>query len=80
VLRINAFRGGRVGETEIHGPLKIPGKTAIWSAIKFRKVQFNMVNRWVPAWRYTADLSNPDDAKDFLDAVEKFSHWIEHNI
>jgi HEPN domain-containing protein len=41
---------------------------------------FNMVNRWVPAWRYTADLSNQDDAKDFLDAVEKISHWIEHNI
>lgn len=41
---------------------------------------FNMVNRWVPAWRYTADLSNPDDAKDFLDAVEKVSRWIDHNI
>jgi hypothetical protein len=41
---------------------------------------FNKVNRWAPAWRYTADLSNPDDAKDFLDAVEKVSHWIEHNI
>ncbi len=41
---------------------------------------FNMVNRWVPAWRYTADMSNPDDAKDFLEAVDKVSHWIEHNI
>lgn len=41
---------------------------------------FNMVNRWVPAWRYSADLSNQDDAKDFLDAVEKVSLWIEHNI
>ncbi len=41
---------------------------------------FNMVNRWVPAWRYTADLSNPSDAKDFLAAVEKVSHWIETNI
>jgi hypothetical protein len=40
---------------------------------------FNMVNRWVPAWRYTADQSNADDAKDFLDAVEKLSHWIENN-
>ena len=34
----------------------------------------NTVNRWVPAWRYTADLSNPNDTKDFLDAVEKVSH------
>lgn len=41
---------------------------------------FNMVNRWVPAWRYSADLSNSEDAKDFLEAVEKLVHWIEHNI
>lgn len=41
---------------------------------------FNMVNRWVPAWRYAADLSNHEDAKDFLEAVEKVSHWLEHNI
>ena len=41
---------------------------------------FNMVNRWIPAWRYTADPSNPEDANDFLAAVEKVSHWIENNI
>lgn len=41
---------------------------------------FNMVNRWVPAWRYTADLSNAEDATDFLGAVEKLLHWIEHNV
>jgi HEPN domain-containing protein len=41
---------------------------------------FNLVNRWVPAWRYTADLSNPEDATDFMDAVEKVSRWIDHNI
>ncbi|MBY0231339.1 MAG: HEPN domain-containing protein [Gemmataceae bacterium] len=41
---------------------------------------FNLVNRWVPAWRYTADPSNQDDAKDYLAAVEKLLHWIEHNI
>lgn len=41
---------------------------------------FNMVNRWVPAWRYTADLSNPEDAADFLAAVTRISHWIENNI
>jgi len=41
---------------------------------------FNMVNRWVPAWRYTADLSNRDDAEDFLAAVGKVSQWIENNI
>jgi hypothetical protein len=41
---------------------------------------FNRINRWMPAWRYTADLSNRQDAEDFLFAVEKVSHWIETNI
>lgn len=41
---------------------------------------FNMVNRWVPAWRYAADLSNRADAEDFLEAVERVSHWIENNL
>lgn len=42
--------------------------------------QFNIVNRWVPAWRYSADLSNREDASDFLEAVDKVSHWIEYNV
>jgi len=41
---------------------------------------FLTVNHWVPAWRYNADASNPQDAQDFLDAVAKISHWIENNI
>jgi hypothetical protein len=41
---------------------------------------FNIVNRWVPAWRYSADLSNREDAEDFLEAVEKICHWIENNV
>lgn len=41
---------------------------------------FNIVNRWVPAWRYTADLANKDDATDFVEAVKMVSQWIEHNI
>jgi HEPN domain-containing protein len=40
---------------------------------------FNIVNRWIPAWRYSADRSNREDAEDFLEAVEKVLHWIEHN-
>ena len=42
--------------------------------------QFNIVNRWVPAWRYSADQSNSRDAEDFLDAVEEVTHWIDHNV
>lgn len=41
---------------------------------------FNIVNRWVPAWRYTADLSNRDDAEDFQEAVEKVAHRIDANV
>ncbi len=41
---------------------------------------FNKVNRWVPAWRYNADLSNHDEAEDFLEAVGKISRWIDQNI
>jgi HEPN domain-containing protein len=42
--------------------------------------QFNVVNRWMPAWRYNSDLSNEDDANFFMDAVENISRWIENNI
>ena len=41
---------------------------------------FNLVNQWMPAWRYNANLSNPEDANDFLSAVEEVSGWIENNI
>ncbi|ETX08042.1 MAG: hypothetical protein ETSY2_07690 [Candidatus Entotheonella gemina] len=42
--------------------------------------QFTLVNRWLPAWRYTADLSNRRDASDFLEAVGQIMHWIESNV
>ncbi len=42
--------------------------------------QFNIVNRWVPAWRYAADDPKREDADDFLEAVEKIAHWIEYNV
>lgn len=41
---------------------------------------FNIVNRWIPAWRYTPDLSNLEDSEDFLDAVREIYNWVEHNI
>jgi len=39
-----------------------------------------IVNRWIPAWRYTADLSNCQDAEDFLEAVENLMRWIDNNV
>lgn len=41
---------------------------------------FNTVNRWVPAWRYSANPANREDASDFMNAVEGIMHWINHNI
>lgn len=41
---------------------------------------WNLVNQWVPAWRYATDLSNVDDARDFLEAVESLFRWVENNI
>ncbi|MEM7536590.1 MAG: HEPN domain-containing protein [Chloroflexota bacterium] len=42
--------------------------------------QFAIVNRWMPAWRYTANLANQQDAEDFIRAVEAVMDWIENNI
>ena len=42
--------------------------------------QFVLVNRWIPAWRYTADVANRQDATDFLEAVAQIMQWLEHNV
>ncbi len=42
--------------------------------------EFNIVNRWMPAWRYTINLSNRQDAEDFLEAVGNIMRWIENNV
>jgi HEPN domain-containing protein len=41
---------------------------------------FNIVNEWVPAWRYNPDLSNRDTADDFNSAVRRILTWIENNV
>jgi len=42
--------------------------------------RFNVVNRWLPSWRYNPDLSNAEDAQDFLAAVDDILHWIDGNL
>jgi HEPN domain-containing protein len=42
--------------------------------------QFNTVNRWMPAWRYTANRSSRTEAQNFLEAIEKILDWINHNV
>ena len=41
---------------------------------------FNIVNRWIPAWRYNPDRSEHDDARDYLNAVDSIRHWIDNNL
>lgn len=41
---------------------------------------FNLVNRWLPAWRYDADVSNRDDSHAFLEAVDTILQWIQSNV
>ena len=42
--------------------------------------QFNIANTWVPAWRYSADPADHNDAEDFLAAVDAMRTWINNNI
>jgi hypothetical protein len=42
--------------------------------------QFQNVNRWMPAWRYTADLSDEAEASEFLIAVDAVRRWIQNNV
>lgn len=41
---------------------------------------FNLVNRWLPAWRYDTDPSNGDDCTAFLESVDTILHWIQYSV
>jgi HEPN domain-containing protein len=41
---------------------------------------FNLANRWVPAWRYSPERSEREEAEAFLEAVERVLKWIEFNL
>ena len=36
--------------------------------------------RTVPIERYNPDLSNHDDARDYVSAVDSIRHWIDNNL
>lgn len=40
---------------------------------------FTKVNRWRPAWRYSAHLASRDAASIFLSAVRDVIRWVENN-
>ena len=41
---------------------------------------FSLINQWMPAWRYTADLASAEDANDFLVAVDRMLQWVRNNV
>jgi len=52
---------------------RLRSNVALWRS-------FNIVNRWIPAWRYDPDLSGPDESERFLIAIDQLSAWIRANI
>jgi hypothetical protein len=41
---------------------------------------FNVVNTWLPAWRYSPVEAAPEEATSFLAAVDGVAKWIENNV
>jgi len=41
---------------------------------------YHRCNAWSPAWRYKPDDGSEDDCKTFMDAVEDFGKFIDHNV
>lgn len=42
--------------------------------------RFLLVNRWVPAWRYSGEPSDERRASQFLEAVEVVRSWVNSNV
>jgi HEPN domain len=42
--------------------------------------RLGLVNKWVPAWRYSPDLSDRDSAETFLSAVRDLRTWVSNNL
>jgi hypothetical protein len=42
--------------------------------------QFNVVNRWIPAWRYSPNRPEAEEAEAFFFAIGHIVHWIETNF
>jgi HEPN domain-containing protein len=65
-----------------HSLLNLLGSTGSLDRLRQNQplwLNFALVNRWMPGWRYNPDLSKSDDARSFLDAVVEIARWIENN-
>jgi hypothetical protein len=37
-------------------------------------------NTWKPAWRYKPDDGTEDDCNTFMEAVDEFGKFVDHNV
>jgi HEPN domain-containing protein len=42
--------------------------------------QFTLVNKWHPAWRYSADAASQREAEQFMTAVRDVLNWVANNL
>lgn len=78
-------RGGLDDDATVftHGLVNLLALARVWDRLQADQPmarRFRIVNRWIPAWRYSADLSNRSDAEEFIEAVGRTLQWIEANI
>lgn len=41
---------------------------------------YQRCNTWKPAWRYNSNDGTDDECASFMEAVEEFSKFIDHNV
>jgi hypothetical protein len=41
---------------------------------------FNLANRWLPSWRYSADPASDGEAELFLDSTKAVRSWVANNV
>lgn len=41
---------------------------------------YQRCNTWKPAWRYKSDDGSEDDCTSFIEAVEEFGQFVDHNV
>jgi HEPN domain-containing protein len=47
--------------------------------VALRKL-LNIVNQWIPGWRYSPLLGAAAEAQAFVSSVERIRLWIDHNV
>jgi hypothetical protein len=53
---------------------RIRNNAAVWDSFT------NVLNDWLPSWRYSPDLASQGVASDFMEAAVTVIEWLENNI